>query len=242
MNEYSRRSAIRVFAGGITIAAAGAPPIAGLAQSKVSIPSQEMRLTRVLSRTMRGAAVLTVTRSWDVRFETQQQGITITGRQIAAKVEAPERLAPIAAIEEQRSTDGMWPITLSQEGRILMVGSQSADDDLAAAVEVAQQYIASHNAPAAGLAAQRQYLRDLQRAGSSLLDRMPSDLFFPAGTPHRSKREIDLPGGIKGEFELSYLAQRSPEGDWLKSAVRRIVTRVAQSERHATEEWTLDRA
>ena len=242
MNEISRRTALSAVAGAFAIAAAGTLPSAVWAMPNIRIPSQKMRLIRVLSRAMRGGAELKVSRNWEVSFASQRQGIVITGRQVAASVEAPRALAQIAQIEEERSTDGMWPITLSEEGRILMVGSQSADDDLAAAVRVAEGYIASYNTPPAQLEAQRQYLRDLQRAGSSLLERMPSDLFFPTGTPRRSTRQIDLPGGIRGEFELSYLARRPPEGDWLKSAVRRVVARVAQSERHAIEEWTLDRA
>ncbi len=84
-----------------------------------------------------------------------------------------------------------------------------------------------------------QYLAELQQASSSLLTRLPDDLFFPRLGPMRSVRAVDLPGGLTGEFEVTYDAVSAQEGEWLADAEREVITRIAGSEQRAREVWTM---
>ncbi len=240
MIELSRRGSLFTIAGFVSLASAPqSHALAMVEAAELDIPQTPMRLSRTLVRTMSGGAEIRIARDWEVNFHRQRQGVTVSGRQISAQVDAPARLAAIAQLEEGRSTDGMWPIILSENGRILTVGASIETEDLASAAALAEQNIAARSVSASVRLSLLQYLAELQRAGTTLLERLPSDLLFPVGTPRSSRREIELPGGLTGEFELSYTARRSAHGAWLDTATRQVVTRLAGSERQATEEWAL---
>ncbi|MFU7527066.1 hypothetical protein [Qipengyuania sp. ASV99] len=235
----SRRAVIR---SGVILGCAGAValwPRRGVAMARVPIPERPMRLLRRLERSLIGTERLIVTREWRVEFRDEGDVIAIGGVQIDAQVAAPESLAPLAAIEQSRSTADMWPIMLSSEGMIVAAGADTIQADLAAALREAEKIIAERGAAAAQQAAHRQFLRELERARTTLLDRLPDDLFFPSGKPMRMVRPIELPGGLTGEFEVSYDAIPAIEHGWLSRAERRITTRIGQSEQLAIEQWEL---
>ena len=209
------------------------------AHQRIAIPTGPMRLTRRIERSLSGGAALTVERSWQVDFAQQGQGVRIVGQQLDARVDAPPSLAPLARIEESRSTDEMWPILLSDTGLILAAGNSLQQEDVNAAVRAAEQMIAARDIPASLKAAQLEYLPRLQQAGASLLETLPADLFYPKLGPQQTARAIDLPDGLTGEFVVSYDARACDAGGWLERAVRRVVTRIGDSERHALEEWLL---
>ena len=209
------------------------------AQTSLEMPQGPLKLTRRIERSMRGGAMLTVERSWQVRFVKQGQGIAIQGEQVEAKVDAPQSLAPLADLEERRSTEQMWPILLGSNGMILSAGMSLLEEDLAEAVRLARQMVSERAIPADQRASQMQYMGDLQQASSTLLDRLPDDLFYPSIGPMRAVRSIDLPQGLVGQFELSYLAQAVPEKGWLDRAERQIISRIGGSVRTAREEWIL---
>ena len=237
MKAPTRRAAMGAFLGfGV---AAAALPGSVFASSGVAIPTRPMLLSRILERSLRGGAILRVARDWQVSFDRQGQGIAVSGAQLSASVDPPAELAPLAEIEQTRSTEDMWPILLSSDGQIVAAGTDTREEDLAEAIRVAEQIIATRPRPAEHKAEQRRYLADMQRAGTSLLDRLPTDLFFPVGDPQRSVQSLDLPGGMSGEFEVSYAAECAADAAWLSQAVREVVTRIGDSERRAREEWSL---
>lgn len=227
----------RVLGGAIVALVTRASPL--VAAGHLNIPGKPMRLVRRLERGMRGGAVITVERAWKISFRPQDAGIAVSGEQISVSVDAPEALAPLARIERSRSTSEMFPIRLTANGSIASIGPYAESTDLAQAVRKAEAEISQRAIPAAAKAQQKQYLAQLQRAAGSFLDQLPRDLFFPAAQPSRTVREVSLPNGLVGEFEVLYEARQTPDHGWLDLAVRRVVTRIGDSERHSREVWSM---
>lgn len=208
--------------------------------SQLSIPDGPMRLTRRLERGLRGGASIVVVRDWSVSFRRQGRGIAIVGSQLSASVDAPEKLAPIAKIEETRSTAGMWPILLAGDGRIVAAGKHTEDVDVAAAVREAEAMFARRKSSENVTAERAFYLAQLQQASHALIDQLPADLFFPTGGRWETVQPVELPNGLVGEFELVYTSQRAPGSSWLAFASRRVVTRVGGDQRRSLDEWRLE--
>ncbi|KEO96558.1 hypothetical protein EH32_10035 [Erythrobacter litoralis] len=209
------------------------------ADGELAIPDRPMRLTRGIERDLAGEARLAVTRLWEVRFVRSGPGVAVTGRQLSARVDAPESLSAIAAIKEELSTAGIWPILLSEQGMSVTSGETFQQQDPAAATREAERLIAEKGLPVRDAARYRAFLAELQLADGALLDQLPGDLFFPRGEPVRRSERVELPGGVEGRFEVVYLAPRAPGCAWLGEAVREIVTRVGEDERRARESWRM---
>jgi len=71
---------------------------------------------------------------------------------------------------------------------------------------------------------------------------MPPDLFFPTNTQFEDSRNIPLPDGTMGEFELIYRARHASKGPWLETAERHVRTRIGEGMRHSYEVWTMKTA
>lgn len=210
-----------------------------VAPTGADLPEGPLRLTRRIERSLRDGGHVAVERSWEVEFAHQGQGIAVRGRQVHVAVDAPPALAQLAAIEEGRSTADMWPILLTGSGLIIAAGSGARADDISRAVRVASDMITARPVPAAQAEREIHYLTQLAKAGSTLLDRLPDDLFFPAEGPMHSVQKVDLPGGLVGEFELNYEARTAVGRRWLASARREVVTRLAGTWQSAREDWSL---
>jgi len=204
------------------------------------LPEGTMRLERVLLRELGGGAAIAVRRGWDIAFARSARGVVISGSQIAVSVEAPPNLAELARIEEQRDTQAMFPILLSDTGLILASGSAPiAPTDIASALQAAERLIAERPQSEERRANVRRYLAEIHRAGSGQFEALPPDLFYPSGTPLRRIETVALPGGLTGTFELSWDARPAAKGGWLAAGERQIVTRIEGQERRSREVWTL---
>lgn len=234
MELWSRRAAVGSLLAGITLAGT---PLSALDARR--LPPGPMRLTRRLTRQLGDGRQIVVERSWRVVFAQKAEGATVSGHQIGVSVDAPEKIAAIAEIERNRPTDGMFPILLGVDGLIVTAGEMERPQDLAAAVARAQEMIAHAAMPAAEKQQAGYYLAQIGHAGGDMLERMPRDLFFPRGNAVRDTRAVDLPDGSRGEFELVYTSAADQAGGWLIRAERRITTRIAASERSASERWTM---
>lgn len=240
--QATRRGAVRTLWGaGIVCAAFVAPR--SFAQTALRLPQGPQILTRQLTRSLSDGNQIKVTRSWQVQFARANQNmsgqIAITGVQISSEVEAPPSLNPLAAIERQRPTDGMWPIMLTPSGLILAAGRPMRQQDIEDALDTGQKMMAARMGQQNAANMVGTFAAQLQRTGTSLLDRLPDDLFFPTIGPIRSARKIDLPGGEAGEFEVAYEAVAVAGKGWLDRAERRITTRLAGTEQCAKEHWSL---
>ena len=214
-------------------------PARVLASGPLALPDGPLRFTRKLTRSLSGGAELRVERSWRVTMGAQGRGYTVLGEQIAVSVDGPSSLAELAALEEARSTDGMWPILLSGSGLVVGAGRAIRDDDIARAATTARAIIERRVPAGSQREARMRYLADLLNAGAPLLEAIPHDLFFPTAQPLRAVRAVDLPGGLSGEFEVSYTAVAVPGMGWLDHATRQVTTRLEGSEQTAREEWHL---
>jgi len=201
-----------------------------------------MILRRRLVRGLRGGEQITIDRAWAVTFNPVSKGAEIVGHQISADVGAPEMLSSLARVEQERSTDAMFPIQLDAHGALVAAGPFTLGEDLAIAVDIASQLIAERPVFNTDKQQQLDYITGMQRAATDWLDSLPSDLFYPVREPIRTVQRIDMSSGSMGEFELLYEATPHQDGPWLGRAKRQIVTRIGGGERASSEEWTLDEA
>ena len=225
--------------------------LSAIAASLVGLPTQTLgaqnlfrptgpaTLTRRLSRGLRDGKAILVTRSWRIAFEAQARGIAVAGEQMSVSVEAPQQLEPLARIEEQRSTQNMFPILLGPDGTIMAAGQNTSRSSFDAAVETAQSILQQGGFGEDSVQQQGAYLAQLQEAGSSLLDELPGDLFYPSTEPFREARAVALPDGTQGAFEMTWIASAQEGSGLLKDARREVITRIGESERRSSEEWSL---
>lgn len=150
------------------------------AANSLAIPDVPMILSRKIVRELHDGEKVTVSREWQIHFTRQLNGFTVDGRQLSAKVEAPEKMREIARIEESRPTDGMFPISLTRDGMISRVGAVADTMYIAAAVRMAAEMIANLPRNHDEKTRMRHAIAQLQNASNSILDVMPPDLFFPA--------------------------------------------------------------
>lgn len=233
------RRRVNLFATGALLAGCVGFPVGGLRAQVAAVPSGEFLLTRRLSRSLRDANTIVVTRSWRITFARQSRGITISGEQACVSVEAPPRLKALARIEEERSTSTMFPILLAPDGIIVAAGQNTSQKSVDSALTTARNLLAENGFAKGSPAQQGIFLVQLQKASAALLDEMPGDLFYPSTTPVNDIREVALPDGTAGEFELRWQASAQEGSPLLKKARREIITRIGESERTTIEEWSL---
>lgn len=233
-----RRLLAALLAGGGSLALAA--PLRAAAMAALALPAGPMRLGRALTRELGDGAAITVRRSWDLAIARQARGFVITGTQVSAAVDAPPSLAELARIEQQRPTQAMFPIMLSETGLILASGNNApAPADLAAALRAAEAMIAGRPQSEARRDNLRRYLAEIHRAGAGQFETLPADLFVPAGSPQRRIEEVSLPDGLTGAFEVLWEARAAPDSGWLVEGERQIITRIEALERRSREVWTL---
>ena len=233
----SRRHATLLALGALVFGRTALP--ARAAAESVPLPGSDCLLSRKLVRGLRDGNAITVARNWRITFTRQSRGIAISGEQVSVTVEAPEKLAPITKIEKERSTAGLFPILLEPGGMIVAAGKNTTQSSFKAAVSAAEAMLAKLGGGKDAATTHARYLAELQLAGTSLLDVMPGDLFYPSTKSIRDVRRIALPDGGSGEFEVSWEAKAKPGSGLLETARREVITRIAASERRSSEEWAL---
>ncbi len=185
--------------------------------------------------------MLTVERCWDVRFTAAGDGTTVDGTQSGVQVQAPPALAPLAAIEEQRVEDGMFPVTISADGLLSPNGGANAAPALADAGRAALDIIATIESDPEAADIMSDFVRQVAAATSQYLGQVPRDLFYPAIRSDRQEIALDLPGGAKGSVMIEQTATTTGADGLLKEARRSIVTRTGETERSSVETWVLER-
>ena len=241
MSQLSRRS---MLGGAIALSACGlSGPLSAKdsGEPQIKLPEGAMILSRRIERPLSDGAMIVVTRSWEVRFTPSGQGITVAGHQIEAEVEAPAKLAPLAELERERRTDGMFPITLSADGTVLAAGTPDNREHLQKVLDRATEMIERSRRSKPEKEALISYLPALQAAGGTMMDALPPELFFPSAGEQREIRKFNLPGGLVGEIEMLSTAQPAPGEHWLERIERRIVTRVSGTSQESHELWTMHR-
>ena len=222
---------------GITGAAILAAPV--WARNGDDSPQGAMHLSRLLTRGLSDGAQISVFRRWEISISRQGARWIVEGRQTAVEVDAPEHISAIAQIERQRSTDAKFPMYLGSGGEILVAGGDESEADIDLAVHEAERMIADAPLSEQGKQQRQLLLGQLQSAGNSLLERLPKDLFYPRSLSDHQTRQISLPDGSVGEFELVLAASADDRTGLMQHMNRTITTRLHASEQHSSERWEL---
>ena len=202
-------------------------------------PEGQYMLTRELTRGLGNGKTVVVTRRWLCDFVSSESGIRVSGEQVHFDVEAPEVLAPIAEIERKRVVTGFLPATLDQYGRLTNTQQETADRDVRAAIDQALLLYKQKSADVEVQKLASEFLRDLSQAGAQMLSKVQPDLFFPEPGEHREDRTLELPNGDVGSFEVTLTAEAYQRTRLLKLVSRKVVTRIADSERLSSENWSM---
>jgi hypothetical protein len=228
------------------VAAALAPMLATRAGAaalspgaRIDPPLGPMIFTRRLERGLAGGARLVVSRSFAVRFAETADGWTLSGEQADVSVEAPERIAALAAIERQRKETGLFPLKLDRSGMIVREGAAARAKELDRAIAIVHAELARRNLAADERKAYDAFIRAVHEAGAKMSSALPGDLFAPRDTATHAARAVALPGGGAGTIEIDFTATVDPATRVMRQARRVIVTAIADDRRLTREDWTL---
>jgi hypothetical protein len=216
---------------------AGAAVLAGGA--RIRPPRGPMTFTRRLERGLAGGAKLVVSRSFAVRFIAATEGWTIAGEQVAVTVEAPERIAQLAAIERGRKETGLFPLTLDRSGMIVGLPETARPKEVDQAIAVVRDELAKRNLATDERQAYDAFIRAVHEAGAKMSSALPGDLFAPRDTAKHSEGRLALPGGGAGTIEVNFTATVDPADGLMRQARRDIVTAIADDRRLTREDWSL---
>lgn len=223
--------------GALAASAMAAPAVGG---ARFAPPSRHpLILARKVVRELPGGAAIVAIRRYRVFFRPVDGGWQLDGALIASEIDAPPRLAAIAALERDRADDGLFPINLDHAGRIIAepaadMGRAAVGGALDAAKRSASRVAAS--APADGFLAQIGAAATSPQGG---LTRWPQALFLPHGLSGTSEQAFSLPDGSLGSVQISLQSEPAPGMATMGHAARVVVTQAAGTRRVAREEWTL---
>ncbi|MDE2404304.1 MAG: hypothetical protein KGM17_06525 [Sphingomonadales bacterium] len=243
------RLRLRVFAGGM--AGSVLALVAGMAAGAVApMPSAERApafqaprgaqvLTRLLRRQLGDGAVLEATRRYAVTFTPVAGGYRVDGRQIDVRIDAPARLAALAAIERGRQDDAMFPILLDVHGQIVAFSGRTlAEADGAPGHAALREIETAINASSIDDGGRAQALQ-AARLMAGRVTRWPRDLFRPTGAERSETRALALPDG--GDGTVTVAIRATLRDDALARFERTVTTSTGGEPRTSTETWWLGR-
>lgn len=222
---------------GMALPLLGLPVGLSARNRSASFPSAPIRLTRILERGLGDGKALIVTRVWECRFSRVATGARIEARQVDVDVVAPPVLSALADFEAKREVTGLFPMSLDESGLIVDWSGQETSVDRA--VDLARRELAHGQLTASEKQNAARYIAEMGRIAAELVSKVPRDLFFPETGTREEQRELELPGGSKGRYELTIAASAQGSGGLLKQSERRIVTRIGQSSRVSRETWSV---
>lgn len=238
MTAYDRRMVLRAMGALAAACAWGANPKAWASAATFVIPHRPFILRRELERGLAHGDSLLVIREWRGHFEHSERGTLVDGAQISCTVDAPAVLEPIAAIERERIAPGPFPAELDAEGRIVDDPAVTVGTGRTAAVRAALVVLERLGTSSTEMSEAREYLGQLAEASGTIISEIPPDLFFPVVGEASERRDLALPGGVKGEVSVQLTARAGP-GGLLESLDRRISTRIGEDARNSRETWHL---
>ncbi|MCP5395729.1 MAG: hypothetical protein H6918_03160 [Sphingomonadaceae bacterium] len=242
MNPFDRRRALQLAVGFLAAPTLFARPAqAGMRSNgqQLPIPLEPMVLTRTLERELVDGNMLAVTRSWQLGFQPAAGGVRVSGKQLSATVSAPDSLAPLARLEQQRIDGSRFPMWLDGLGMIQGTDPAPRSDMLEQALQIAVQRIREAEMPPRQTQAAQDMLVHITRSAGQMLGNMAPDFFFPRQLAWAEERELDLPGGLRGSVEVQFRALQCDDSPMLRQSNREIVTRIGETARKASESWEL---
>lgn len=215
-----------------------APAIADAAQA-FSPPLSSLLLSRTLTRTLPDGKTITTRRSYEVRFQRDGDGYRVDGNLVDVTVDVPPSLRALADLERQRPDNGLFPIRLDADGRIIGGGNQTASPVVARAAQVAAEQIGGSGLTALDMLQAQAFVARL-RSGSAH-SKWPDDVFRPFVGKRSETRTVPLPGGEEGQVVIEIEGRRGGSAGQVGS-VHRVVTTDLGGDRRVTRElWELVR-
>lgn len=198
-------------------------------------------LSRKVVRELSGGAAIVATRRYRVTFHEVADGWLVKGELVTSEIDAPPALAAIAAIERDRSDDGLFPIRLDRTGRIVPapVPAGMGREAVAGAVGAARQFGGGATAASPGFIDQVGTAASSPGTGNT---RWPEALFLPGGLRGTSEQTFKLPDGSEGSVQVVHESDPAPGLAMMGRAARTVITLAPGTRRVAREEWTLTRA
>jgi hypothetical protein len=227
------------------MAAALAPAFASRAGAAVTAgrtiapPTGPMTFTRRLQRALPGSNKLVVSRSFAIDFTATATGWTVSGEQSGVSVEAPERIAALAALERQRVETGLFPLALDRTGMVVGAPDARPAKELDEAVAIVGRMLDNAGIASGERAELDSFVRAVHEAGARMTSQFPGDLFAPRDDDAHATRELALPGGGAGTIEVSFTALTDPATGLMREARREIVTSIGNDRRLTREDWSL---
>lgn len=218
------------------LSAADSPAPAAKA-SQFQPPAAPMVLTRVLRRPLPGGAEVKTLRSYEVRFVSDGSGYRIDGQLIDAEIEVPAPYEALAAIERARPDDGMFPIHLDGEGRLLPTSEQYTAKSAREASAIAMKRVGGLGLPTGEARQANEFVG--QFASRPARTPWPDDLFNPAPGHRRQTKSVPLPDGSHGRVSIDIDARTHGPSGLLASFARTVTTELEGSARVTEETWTL---
>ena len=241
MSLADRRGMIR-----LAVGAALAPVImsrsalgATVSSRAITPPDRPMIYVRALERELAGGFRLTVRRMFNVHFERQGRGFRLVGNQTSAAVDFPENLASLARLEEQRVETGYFPMLLDQTGQIVSGPETARSHEVELAIEEARRRLGNLETDPTDMDEAQQLVESIRLAGTSVVSRLPGDLFAPHDTSRSEEGQISLPWGEAGRVRMDFSAERDPQTGLMRMAQRVVTTTIAEDARRSIESFEL---
>jgi hypothetical protein len=205
----------------------------------IAPPSGPMTFVRRLERQLPDGNKLVVARSFRLKFTPSASNWIVAGEQAGVTVDAPARIAALAALERQRVETGLFPFMLDRSGLIVGGPETRPAKELDEAVAIVRREL-DKNALAAGEREELDaFIRAVHDAEIKLTAQFPGDLFAPREQTRHTERELALPGGGEGTIAVSFSAASDPATGLMREARREIVTAIGEDRRLTREDWSL---
>jgi hypothetical protein len=180
----------------------GRPRPKARAKGEFHAPADPMVLSRQVHRSLADGK-LVVTRHYRVNFRPNTKGYLIEGEWLSTDVDAPPRLANLAALEKARATTSIFPIQLDHAGMIM-----SRENHRSPALNESEAQAARQLIDGAALKpdAQHQaieFLDQVAKQTGPVISHWPASLFRPGPFNSEIQRE---------------LRQRTAKAEWPSSA------------------------
>ena len=202
-------------------------------------PATQLLLTRTLHRPLPGGKAIVTRRSYAVRFIREGAGYRVEGQLVSAQVDAPPALAALAEIERTRPDNGLFPIQLDDQGRIVGGGSLLDTGALDRAAVVAAEAIGGSGLPALDMLQAQAFVKQLRNRAPRT--QWPTDVFHPATGKRSETRVVPLPGGEQGNVTIEIEGRGRGQGGQLALLDRVVTTDLAGDTRVTREQWQLSR-
>jgi hypothetical protein len=224
-----------------TVASAVAETPSDLPSARFAPPSSPLLLTRTLYRTLVDGKVIIVTRRYSIRFTAEGEGYRLDGEQIGAEVDAPAALASLAEIERKRIDKALFPARLDSAGMIREGGASMVDPEVRRQVVVKSGSVIASTKLAAPVKRETNALVG-QFTSMPNSSAWPVFLFNPGSRERIDTKRVALPGGTEGEVEVRIRAEGIGSGGLPHRVERKVITRLAGTEKVSREVWTIDPA